>query len=237
MSLSNFQFFFYFFKFHMTPQLGEEQVVSSSKVRTFTSSRTGGADQLAISSQGASVSGKRGLNLDASDVTGARIQISGRDNASGNSRAQLSSSTQGFGFSSTAGEGNAGMMKTTTETRTISRFGRSSHNSREGSNQDGLQISNRGKKIKIESESVLVPTASSDRNKLKIESEKVMVPTATAGGRNRIKIESEKVIEPTATAGGRNRLKIESEKVIVPTDSNEKNKIKIEIEQDTEPTT
>ena len=134
MSSSNFQVVKKSRKFHMTPQLGEEQVVSSSKVRTFTSSRTGGADQLAISSQGASVSGKRGLNLDASDVTGARIQISGRDNASGNSRAQLSSSTQGFGFSSTAGEGNAGMMKTTTETRTISRFGRSSHNSREGSN-------------------------------------------------------------------------------------------------------
>jgi uncharacterized membrane-anchored protein len=63
MSSSNFQVVKKSRKFHMTPQLGEEQVVSSSKVRTFTSSRTGGADQLAISSQGASVSGKRGLNL------------------------------------------------------------------------------------------------------------------------------------------------------------------------------
>ena len=41
-------------KFQMNPESSGEQVVSSMKVQTFGSTRTGGADNFAISSQGAS---------------------------------------------------------------------------------------------------------------------------------------------------------------------------------------
>ena len=171
-------------KVQMVPHSGEEQVISS-KTRTFGSTRAGGNANFSISSQGASVSGKRELNPEAFSYGEDRNQISGRGTASG--RAQLGTSTQGFGYSTNtngsrhsgnensemvttkttrtfnrfAHSGNEGMQTTTSETRTVGKFGRSSQNSREGSrdSQGGLQMSSRGRKIKIESESVTVPTA------------------------------------------------------------------------------
>ena len=65
-------------KFQMNPESSGEQVVSSMKVQTFGSTRTGGADNFAISSQGASASGKREMNLVSSGNSGDGILFSGR---------------------------------------------------------------------------------------------------------------------------------------------------------------
>ena len=225
-------------KFHVQPQSGEEQVISSTQMQTFGSTRTGGKANFSMSSQGVSVSGKRDLNLDASShLGGDRNQISGRGSASGASKAQFGTSSQGFGFSTntagsrhsgneekvvtkstrtynkTGSSGAEGMQITSTETRTVGRFGRSgrsSQNSREGSNDRGLQMSTHGRSIKIESETVAVPTATTnERRRMKIESEQVSVPTAS-NERRRMKIESEQVSVPTAS-NERRKMKIESE--------------------------
>ena len=161
-------------KFQMNPESSGEQVVSSMKVQTFGSTRTGGADNFAISSQGASASGKREMNLVSSgnsgdgilfsgrgaissqgaSASGKRemnlvssgnsgdgILFSGRGTASGASKMQLSSSAQGFGFSSNThgsrGSHNSRTENTNTQqitktTRTYNRFGSSSSNGGEG---------------------------------------------------------------------------------------------------------
>ena len=50
-------------KFHMNPQSGGDQVVTSSKVRTFGSTRTGGAGEFSsFGMGGALASGKREMN-------------------------------------------------------------------------------------------------------------------------------------------------------------------------------
>ena len=67
MSSQGYQFVKKTRKFHMNPESTGEQVISSMK---FGSTRTGGADNFAISSQGASASGKREMNLVSSGGTG-----------------------------------------------------------------------------------------------------------------------------------------------------------------------
>ena len=239
-------------KIRTLPQQGGDQVISS-QMQTFGSTRTGGKANFSISSQGVSVSGKRELNPDAGSFGADRNQFSGRGAVSGTSKNQFSTSGQGFGYSrNTSGSrhsgnedqvvtkttrtynrfghsGTEGMQITSNETRTIGRGGRSSQNSREGSiersSQSGLQMSTHGTRIKIESEQVAVPLASSnERRRMKIESEQVTVPTAS-NERRRMKIESEQVTVPTAS-NERRRMKIESEQVTVPTASNERRKIK-----------
>ena len=198
-------------KFHMNPQQGGDQVVTSSKVRTFGSTRTGGAgDFSSFGMGGASASGKREMNFESSAFGGDGVHFSGRGGASGASKTVLLGSAQGSGFNSNTrnshtsgnedsrmvtkttrtvgrlggagGEGSSGMMKqtTTTETRTVGRFGRTSQNSRDGSKDNGstgrgskgyqgLEISARGGKLKIESETVSVPTAQNEKNRLRID--------------------------------------------------------------------
>ena len=140
-------------------------------MKTIGSTRTGGHDNLAISSQSALVSGNRELNPDALVMTRDRNQFSGRDMMiSGASQNQFGTSSQRMAYnnsthgSQNSGNGNskmvtkttrtynrfgssssndnelgAGMMKTTTttETRTVGRFGRNSQNSRDGSRDNG----------------------------------------------------------------------------------------------------
>ena len=243
-------------KIRTHPQSGEDQVISSTQMQSFGTTRTGGKANFSISSQGVSVSGKRELNPDAGSFGEDRNQFSGRGSASGIAKNQFSTSAQGFGYSSNTNgsrhsgneevvtkttktynrfghSGAEGMQITASETRTLGR-GRSSQNSREGStergSQGGLQMSSRGRKIKIESEQVAVPIGSShERRGIKIESEQVNVPTAS-NERRRMKIESEQVTVPTAS-NERRRMKIESEQVTVPTASNERRRMKIESEQ------
>ena len=75
MSSQGYQFVKKTRKFHMNPESTGEQVISSMK---FGSTRTGGADNFAISSQGASASGKREMNLVSSGNSGDGILFSGR---------------------------------------------------------------------------------------------------------------------------------------------------------------
>ena len=86
MSSQGYQFVKKTRKFHMNPESTGEQVISSMK---FGSTRTGGADNFAISSQGASASGKREMNLVSSGNSGDGILFSGRGTASGASKMQL----------------------------------------------------------------------------------------------------------------------------------------------------
>ena len=87
-------------KIRTHPQSGEDQVISSTQMQSFGTTRTGGKANFSISSQGVSVSGKRELNPDAGSFGEDRNQFSGRGSASGIAKNQFSTSAQGFGYSS-----------------------------------------------------------------------------------------------------------------------------------------
>ena len=194
--------------------------------------------------------GKREMNLVSSGNSGDGILFSGRGTASGASKMQLSSSAQGFGFSSNThgsrGSHNSRTENTNTQqitktTRTYNRFGSSSSNGGEGGAGmiqtttetrtekrfgRGSQNSRDGSRDNGSTGRGAGLQMSTNGRSIQINSETVKTPFGASNERRKLKIESEKVTEITAS-NERRQMKIESEKVNVPTASNERRRIKI----------